>query len=233
MDDWLVSDTSLSKAKAQMDTVARTLESVGIEMAEDKYGFGQQLTFTGILIDTVTMSVRIDKDQAGAFLVQLRLYRQQLLSHSHLSEDSLRHLAGKLNWFSEVCQGGRIHIHSLWRCISQSSQGRIAPLTLQLLLEDLDWWGKKLTCWANFQSASGDFRLFSGSEILANKHLVVILQSDASGTDGFVTSFLRCIRLPSSGYPGRGRRGSPPSTPTTRNYWPLYRSCNRQQNSTA
>jgi len=185
MDDWLVSDTSLSKAKAQMDTVARTLESVGIEMAEDKYGFGQQLTFIGILIDTVSMSVRIDKDQAGAFLVQLRHYRQHLLAHSHLSEDSLRHLAGKLNWFSEVCQGGRIHIHSLWRCISQSSQRRIAPLTLQLLLKDLDWWEKKLTCWANSQSAAGDFRLFSGSEILANKHLVIILQSDASGTDGF------------------------------------------------
>ena len=184
MDDWLVSASSRPAAVAKMDTISSILSDVGIGMAEDKYGFGQQLTFIGVLIDTVTMTIRIDSAQAAAFLLQLRQYLRDLHHHNAISEPHLRHLAGKLNWYSEVCQGGRIHIHALWRCLTPFCSP-ISSDNMSLLLTDLRWWELKLMDWSADKPTSADFRLFSGSEILANKHLVYIVQSDASGTDGF------------------------------------------------
>jgi hypothetical protein len=48
MDDWLVSAPYRPAAVAKMDTISSILSAVGIAMAEEKYGFGQQLTFIGV-----------------------------------------------------------------------------------------------------------------------------------------------------------------------------------------
>ena len=64
-------------------------------------------------------------------------------------------------------------------------QPSINGSALSAILEDLSWWRAKLSVWSGDTQAKGDYHILSGSEILANSDKVVLLQSDASGDDGF------------------------------------------------
>ena len=64
-------------------------------------------------------------------------------------------------------------------------QPSINGSALSAILEDLSWWRAKLSVWSGDTQAKGDYHILSGSEILANADKVVLLQSDASGDDGF------------------------------------------------
>jgi hypothetical protein len=183
VDDWLITARTLPEAKAKMSKIASVFKAIGFGMAEEKFDYGQKLIFLGVLLDTTTMTMRIDPSQCKGFREQLLAYRKTLATTKHLDLSTLYHLSGKLNWFSEVVQCGRLHLHSLWEY--QTTAPRLSKTLLQTVLKDLDWWDALLEQWANDYSSAGDIPILSGSEILAHPELVAIVQSDASGTDGF------------------------------------------------
>ena len=81
-------------------------------MNADKFKYGQQIVFLGILIDSVSMTVRFDPIAAKSFRIELEVYLNILLADKHLDIQDIRPICGKLNWFAELVQSGRMHITS-------------------------------------------------------------------------------------------------------------------------
>ena len=70
------------------------------------------ILFLGILIDSTTMTVRMDVVVANSFRLELEIYLGMLIAGKHLDYHLIRPICGKLNWFAEILQSGRLHIHS-------------------------------------------------------------------------------------------------------------------------
>jgi hypothetical protein len=183
VDDYFLARFSEALARQDMATIASILKDCGLSMEETKFGFGQQLTFLGILVDTVSMTIRIDPIQAGGFAMQLEDYKIMLTSTGHLSESILEHTAGKLGWFCEVIQSGRLRIKWIFAYLNRVS--RVSSTVVDGTLSELDWWINILRLWASGDDYGGQYPILSGTELLANPHLIELCQSDASGTDGF------------------------------------------------
>jgi hypothetical protein len=183
VDDWLVFAPSLQGVKRYMRIIASFLESIGFEMAKEKYEYGQQLTFLGVHFDSVRMLLSFESTQVKGFRMQLQSYLDTILDGRHLGSSTIRHVCGKLNWYGEVVQSARIHTVSWWdyqrhRCdLSQASQNR--------LISDTQWWISLLSSWESSVSAGIEYRIRSSEIICNDPSSIVILQSDASGTDGF------------------------------------------------
>jgi len=82
-----------------------------------------------------------------------------------------------------VVQSGRLHIHGLWDYIAQYP--KLPPLTLMKVSSDIRWWQSKLKSWGDDEDAGGEYPILNGVELLTHEGWIEILQSDASGTDGF------------------------------------------------
>jgi hypothetical protein len=130
---------------------------------------------------------------AGGFAIQLREYRGQLSEGYKLSVPIIEHVAGKLGWFCEVVQSGRLYVHWIWSYLE--STHFVKREIIQGVILEFDWWIKRLELWADDTNCGGQYPILSGSELLLNPHTIELCQSDASGTDGFgyVSSTLDAI----------------------------------------
>ena len=183
MDDWMTVGASEEQARENLRRITATLATAGLAMAKEKEECGQRLTFLGVLIDTVSMRLRFDPVQARGLLSQLTAHRLLLLRGRDLDHSVIRHVAGKLGWYSEVLQSGRLHIHSWWLYCRYGD--KLSPALRRQLVADIDWWRQVLRLWASDTPSPLDYRILSASELLADPTSMWILQSDASGTDGF------------------------------------------------
>ena len=183
MDDFLETASTLEEAKARMARLAAILKRAGFEMAEEKFDYNQLMVFLGLQIDTVSMTIRIDPMQAKGFNVQLKLYIAQLERGERISESIAVHVAGKLGWFCEVVQSGRMHVNGWWDYLSVVHQ-RWNRAVIATVISDTKWWTDLLDCWEINASSEYENIIFNGEEILANPSMVKFVQSDASGPDG-------------------------------------------------
>jgi hypothetical protein len=183
MDDWFETGVDEADARSRMSRLSDILIRAGYDMAVDKFGFGQLMVFLGILIDTTTMTCRIDKTQAGGFKQQLLAYVALIESGRDVDLQTVRHVAGKLSWYCEVLQSGRMHINQWWRYASVL-EGWTRYYDRRLLLDETAWWLNILEQWERDESSVQASVIFNSSEILANPDCFQIVQSDASGKDG-------------------------------------------------
>ena len=65
------------------------------------------------------------------------------------------------------------------------SHPKISSSTYDRVIENLKWWEIKLESWGSEAEAGGEYPIRNGQELLSNQGWIEILQSDASGTDGF------------------------------------------------
>jgi hypothetical protein len=119
VDDWLTQHLLEAIARRRVDTVSTMLEDVGLSMERSKAKVGQRLTFLGLLLDTLSMTMRIDPISSAGFAMQLTDYMTRLQTKSRLELSEIYHIACKLNWFSEVIQSGCLHIHDLHHFVPQ------------------------------------------------------------------------------------------------------------------
>ncbi len=183
MDDWMVVDDTRSAVEVELDKVCAMFEEVGFGMAKEKNQIGQVLTFLGVEIDTVTMTMRFDPTQSMGMRLELETFRDRLIKGGQLSHTTIRHVCGKLNWYSEVVQSGRLHLRSWW-CYDKYHRELLAS-TFNKMLTDTQWWIDLLQAWENGTSSGFEYTILSAEELLTNKESIFVLQSDASGTDGF------------------------------------------------
>ena len=60
VDDWFTAAATLALCLGPMRIISNVFESCGFTMNADKFKYGQQIVFLGILIDSVSMTVRFD-----------------------------------------------------------------------------------------------------------------------------------------------------------------------------
>jgi hypothetical protein len=183
VDDWFLCRASLAEAKGALQQLCAILEACGFAMSKDKFQYGQQVVFIGVLLDTVTMTMRFDPTQARGMRLQLRAYLDEIVAGRHLDHSTVRHVCGKLNWYSEIVQSGRMHLKSWWDYERNGSSSYTA--TLLRVSEDTQWWMNLMQKWESNVSGSVEYRILSASEIKENPRSILVIQSDASGTDGF------------------------------------------------
>lgn len=182
VDDWLVCCETLHQAEEDLSIISSTFESVGLEMNEDKKEFGQCLVFLGILWDTVRMTIRFDPIQCKGVHKQLVGYRLQIEQGNYPSYTTINHVCGKLNWYCQVVQSGRMHTNSWWAFMRiVLHRNKLSSKNKALLLEDTDWWINQVLSWSISEASGNEYSIVCADEIL---ELTIVVQSDASGEDG-------------------------------------------------
>ena len=183
VDDWFTAALTLSLCLSQMQTICNVFEICGFTMNASKFKYGQQVVFLGILIDSVTMTVRFDPIAAKSFRIELQLHLNVLLANKHLDFHCIRPICGKLNWFAELVQSGRLHITSCWNYLRfyRSSY----PASMNQLRQDFQWWIALLLEWERDTSSPLVYRILSADTLSRDPASVYVVQSDASGTDGY------------------------------------------------
>jgi hypothetical protein len=183
MDDWLVVDHSYPTLLNKLEVVHHFFADIGLVINTAKDESGQVLTFLGVLLDSVNMTMRFDPVQSKAMRLELTVSLRRLSGGLHLDHTTVRHICGKLNWYSEVLQSGRIHLRSWW--MYERHLSHLLPTTFNRLLIDTQWWIDILLSWESEHSSGIEYPIVSASELMANPESIMIVQSDASGTDGF------------------------------------------------
>ena len=183
MDDWLTRGATRELALNNLAGIKAILEPTGFSFDPDKDGCGQQLVFLGVLIDTVSMKLRFDPVQARVVALLLSEALTSLRAGKRLTETDIRSIAGKLGWYSEALQSGRLHTHSWWQyfrhCRNPTAQ------LLEQLIADTEWWIEVTSRWGEGLEKGFECPILSSSELASDPNSLYLLQSDASGPDGY------------------------------------------------
>ena len=90
-------------------------------------------------------------------------------------------MCGKLNWYSEVVQSGRVHDRMWWAYHRHGHE----LVNRQALIDDTKWWIELTSRWGQGDVQGNEYPILSASELRERPELIYIVQSDASGVDGF------------------------------------------------
>lgn len=107
----------------------------------------------------------------------------RIRSGKHLTHGEIRHIAGKLSHFSQVCQSGRLHLRYWWAYLKYGASLRSHGIAR--LLQDSEWWLHQLLVWSKGEHSGCEYPILSSSVLATDPQKVIIVQSDASGPDGF------------------------------------------------
>jgi hypothetical protein len=183
VDDWLVTGEDEAAAKENIGTVTRVIEGAGLKMSKEKEEVGQRIVYVGVMIDTINMTLSFEATSAKGMELQLKQYLLTLEKGKDLDPATIRHVAGKLGWYCEVLQSGRVHVRSWW---AYQKFGKHLHFTSRVkLIQDTTWWIGVLNRWASDNLNGLEYPILSASELLDQPDKMYLVQSDASGTDGF------------------------------------------------
>lgn len=185
VDDWLFVENTREKAVESCEHMAEILMDCGFYMATEKNEYGQTLKYLGVFFDTNSMTMRIDHVQALGTRLMLETCLQQLRIGKGVAEATMRHLAGKLNWFSELLQSGQLHIRSFWDYLRVYSARAVPNSVILSITADMVWWIEILRTWEQEGNHKAQYRILSSTELLDDPYAIYYIQSDASGEDGY------------------------------------------------
>jgi hypothetical protein len=152
-------------------------------MAEEKKEINQRLVYLGILFDSIRMILSFDPLSAASFAIELREAVGKIRNRQQLTSGQIRHIAGKLSHFSQVCQQGRMKIQYWWAYYHYGVI--LSDAGFAGLLRDSAWWLQQLDAWSEGGNSGCEYPILSTSVLQTDLQKVVVVQSDASGPDGF------------------------------------------------
>ena len=138
MDDWATAGASHAAAVANMRTIKDLLEPCGILFNPSKDAVGKRVVYLGVLSDTIAMSLSFEATKASVHLDILRAHHATISRGSNLPHPEVCSIAGKLSWFAQVLQSGRLHTRSWWLYVVFGY--RLLPPARARLLLDTTWW---------------------------------------------------------------------------------------------
>ena len=182
VDDWLTTASSREEAATLLAKIEELLTSVGFAIS-DKTKLGQREVLLGVMVDTSSMRIRFDPVQSDGVRRSLQSALHVIRQKGNPDQSLVRHLCGKLNWYAEALQSGRLHLASWWKYCKAGP--RLGTTATARLIEDTEWWMNILQSWSEARDSEVSYRILSPSALFHAKDTIVILQSDASGTDGY------------------------------------------------
>ena len=137
LDDFLV--VGRTKAEClQTQTVLRLLlRKLGFAINYSKLvGPCQQLTFLGIVLDTVSMTLELP----SAKIAELREALTSLCAKQKATKRQLQSLLGRLNWACQCIVGGRIYLRRIIDAIARLRAPWHRTRVTKTITADIDWW---------------------------------------------------------------------------------------------
>ena len=111
LDDFLIVAPTYEECLQNLNNLIKLVRRLGFAVAWDKIeGPTRQLTFLGIELDTIAMELRLPEEKLNAFDELLYSYSQR----KRLSLKQAQHLAGKLNWATQVVSPGRPYLRIIF-----------------------------------------------------------------------------------------------------------------------
>lgn len=185
VDDWFFVASTERTIIQRCLKWSKILVDCGFHMAPEKNTYGQQVKYLGVLLDSVSMTMRIDPLQAKGTRHILHKVYGDIKVGNPIEAGTINHLAGKLNWFAEFIQSGRLHNTLWWRYMREILQeGSKTFSEKEKLLVDITWWMDILLKWSSAEDSELQYKILSASALATNPESIMILQSDASGEDG-------------------------------------------------
>jgi hypothetical protein len=182
-DDWFVAGKTRSDTERFLRAIAAFFVACGFSMAVEKEEMGQRLVYLGVMFDSIRMILSFDPESASSFASELRDAVVSIKLGKHLTAGEIRHIAGKLSHFSQVCQQGRMRITYWWAYFHHGRS--LTAVGFSRLFSDSEWWLQQLDAWSEGGHSSCEYPILSSSVLATDPQKVVVLQSDASGPDGF------------------------------------------------
>ena len=183
VDDWLTKGRTKEEAASNLSALRDIFTSIGHTTSVEKEELGQEVVFTGILFNSVNMSMSIDATQATGTCAQLKEITARIMSGRDVDPTTIRSIAGKLNWFAELIQAGRCHIRIIW--VYFKLRHRLSPAGRLKLIKDLQWWTHQMEAWAIGSLTGREYRILNSRSLVKDQHSIYIVRSDASCTDGY------------------------------------------------
>ncbi len=137
LDDFLIICSTYEECQEAMRQLITLLRKLGFWINYSKVeGPAQSLTFLGITLDTVAMTLSLPDNK----LAELKLYLQKLKRQHKVTKRSLQSLAGRLNWATQCIYGGRFHLRHILDVIAKLKKPWHHTRVTRELHADIDWW---------------------------------------------------------------------------------------------
>ena len=168
LDDFLICEHSKDKCHKALVTLIYLLRELGFYINWHKVVDPiQRITFLGIEICSISMSLRLPEDK----LLSLREELASFLHRKRASKHQLQSLAGKLNWAAAVVYGGRVFLRRIINAFCMLKH-KTHKLRLNAdIIQDIQWWH-------NFIST------FNGKSLLLHMQPLTSVFTDACEAGG-------------------------------------------------
>ena len=144
LDDYFLANTSREACQADMDTFLRICSELGVPIADDKLeGPSTCLTYLGIEIDTVSMTVRLPAEK----LSKLKSMVLEWAGRRKCRKRDLLSLIGFLAFACKVVKPGRIFLRRLIDLASSVDSLHHYIYMNAEARADIDWWVRFLPDW--------------------------------------------------------------------------------------
>ena len=137
LDDFLVIAPTKEECNIALMTLLSLVRKLGFAINYNKLVMPcQRLTFLGIVLDTIKMTLELPK----AKLLELYNDLHQFNMKKKVTKYALQSLVGKLNWATQCIQGGRFYLRRLIDTISKLKAPWHHSRVTSEIRADLRWW---------------------------------------------------------------------------------------------
>ena len=163
LDDFLLISNSKEACAEALSVLISLLRKLGFSIHRGKVvDPTQKITFLGVELDSVQMSMRLPHDK----LCILRQELQGFLGRKRATKRQLQSLAGRLSWAAAVVKGGRVFLRRIFNKISMLRHSCHRTLVTVDVRQDIVWW---------FQFIQS----FNGKSLLLDKTPIECVYTDA------------------------------------------------------
>ena len=163
LDDFLLISNSKEACAEALSVLISLLRKLGFSIHWGKVvDPTQKITFLGVELDSVQMSMRLPHDK----LCILRQELQGFLGRKRATKRQLQSLAGRLSWAAAVVKGGRVFLRRIFNKISMLRHSCHRTLVTVDVRQDIVWW---------FQFIQS----FNGKSLLLHKTPIECVYTDA------------------------------------------------------
>ena len=137
LDDFLIISPSMDDCLETMRVLIALLGELGFAINWNKVeGPSQKITFLGIELNSIDMSLCLPKDKLNELFQTL----VDFSSKTRASKRQLQSLAGKLNWACRVIQGGRVYLRRVLNAINSLNHPHHKVRLSKVVRADIDLW---------------------------------------------------------------------------------------------
>ena len=163
LDDFLLISNSKEACAEALSVLISLLRKLGFSIHWGKVvDPTQKITFLGVELDSVQMSMRLPHDKLSI----LRQELQGFLGRKRATKRQLQSLAGRLSWAAAVVKGGRVFLRRIFNKISMLRHSCHRTLVTVDVRQDIVWW---------FQFIQS----FNGKSLLLDKTPIECVYTDA------------------------------------------------------